>query len=858
MAFHLSCCDRQAQPSPGDSVTLTINGSEVTVCSKTTVLEAAREIGVYIPVLCSHPNIPPTHWSTPGAQIVYQGESHPVHHASNDCAAGCGLCAIQIGEDQELIPACSTFVGQDMVVVTDNERIQRHRQKQLSAILQDHPHACLMCAHSDGCSRTHCPANIPENERCCHLFGRCELQQVAGYVGILDSTPSWKPPPVSSVQDNPLIIRDYTLCIGCTRCVRICREVLGVGALDFVCDQDGCIRVGTIAPSLAESGCTFCTACVQVCPTGALQDVDSLRLTEEKDIVPCRDACPAGIDIPRYLRLAAAQRMDEASAVVREMTPFPGILGRVCHHPCEEVCRRGALDAALNIREVKRCAAANDQGQWTQRMHLPKETGKTVAIVGAGPAGLTAAYFLRLYGHNVCVYESKSFPGGMLRYGIPAFRLPRDVIDDEIQKIFDLGVELKTNIQVGRDISLTDLSTQYDALFVAIGASKGKPLEVIGPQGQEILSGIDFLAQVEEGSIRDVKGTVGVVGGGNVALDVARTGIRLGATKVVAIFPESLHDMPANREHVRAAQEEGVTLHPCTRILRVAKGADGRGTVLSSCVVDWQWEDGRGWQQVCGAEVQFFCDVVITAIGQQADVQCIENEGLSITNAYLRVDDATGQTTKPGVFAGGDVVMGPTSVAQASASGRKYAIALHRFLEKTGPQSLSLVPAEHEIVIGIDNARRSQYFFNPRVDSSELSLDRRVCSFDEVASGLSLIQGSQQALRCLQCDHRLALDCNPSPPEPVQPLNWDTVQKVPRSAGVFQLFDPTMQVLSISGCPDLYSGLVQALESSEAAWFLFEENEMYSKKENELLQQYIQEHGHMPLGGDSDLDDLFD
>lgn len=857
MVFNVSCCGRQAQSSPGPYVTLTINGNEVTVCSKTTVLEAAREIGVYIPVLCSHPNIPPALWSSPGSQVVYQGEGHPVHNAYGDCTTECGLCAVQIEEDQELVPACSTYVDHGMQVVTDNERIHRQRQERLSAILQNHPHACLMCPHSAGCSRTHCPANIPENERCCHLFGRCELQQVAGYIGILDSTPRWKPPPVvPAVQENPLIIRDYTLCIGCTRCVRVCREVLGIGALDWVCDQDGCIRVGTVAPGLAESGCTFCTACVQVCPTGSLQDAASSRLSDEKDIVPCRDACPAGIDIPRYLRLAAAQRMDEASAVVREMTPFPGILGRVCHHPCEEVCRRGALDRAVNIREVKRCAAENDHGQWTQRIHLPKSTGKSVAIVGAGPAGLTAAYFLRLFGHSVCVYESKSFPGGMLRYGIPAFRLPREVIDDEVQKIFDLGVELKTNVRVGRDISLTDLSAQYDALFVAIGATKGKPLEVIGHQGQEILSGIDFLAQVEEGCIRDIKGTIGVVGGGNVALDVARTGLRLGATKAVAIFPEALQDMPAHEEHVRAAQEEGVILHPLTRIVRIAKSADGTGTALLNCAVDKQWKDGQQWQQVGDAEVQFSCDVLITAIGQQADMQDIDNDGLFSKNMSLHVDDATWQTQKAGVFAGGDVVMGPTSVAQASASGRKYAIALHHFLEETEPQTLSLAPSGHGIEM--DWSQRRQNFFSPRVDSPELSLERRVCSFAEVALGLSLLQGSQQAVRCLQCDCRLALDCNPFPPESVQPLNWDNVQKVPQSAGVFQLFDPAMHVLSISGCPDLYSGLVQALESSEAAWFLFEENEMYSQRESELLQNYIQEHGHMPLGGDADLDDLFD
>jgi predicted molibdopterin-dependent oxidoreductase YjgC len=231
-----------------------------------------------------------------------------------------------------------------MVVTTNNDRIKSKRQENLIPILTRHRHACLTCAQQEGCPRTQCSSNVPENERCCSQFGHCELQTVANYVGISDATPKWVPTDYPVISEQPLFERDYNLCIGCTRCVRACRDLREIEAIGFVYDANGFVQVGTMTPTLEESGCKFCTACVEVCPTGTLVDKSVRAGKKEADLVPCKEACPAHIDVPAYLRLIAQGKQDEANAVVREKVPFPGILGRVCIHPCEEACRRAEVN----------------------------------------------------------------------------------------------------------------------------------------------------------------------------------------------------------------------------------------------------------------------------------------------------------------------------------------------------------------------------------------------------------------------------------------------------------------------------------------------------------------------------------
>jgi formate dehydrogenase beta subunit len=387
-----------------------------------------------------------------------------------------------------------------MMVITENDRIRARRQKNLVPILARHPHACLTCAQQQGCSRSQCSSNVPEKERCCTKFGNCELQKVANYIGIPPDTPRWIPADLPVITDYPLFVRDYNLCIGCTRCVRACRDLRGIEAIGFVYDENGRIQVGSLAPSLEGSGCTFCTACVEVCPTGALMDKSVRPGKRDEDIVPCIAACPAHIDIPGYLRLIAAGKRDEAHAVIREKVPFPGVLGRVCIHPCEDVCRRGEVNAPVSICALKRYAADGENGLWRKNSLISPETGKKVAIVGAGPAGLTAGFYLRKKGHTVTVFEARRAAGGMMRYGIPAYRLPKEVLDREIQGIVDTGIEIRTRESLGKDFNLDRLrSVGFDAVFLALGAQLSRRISIDGSDLRGVLWGVDFLSKVAEG-----------------------------------------------------------------------------------------------------------------------------------------------------------------------------------------------------------------------------------------------------------------------------------------------------------------------------------------------------------------------
>jgi formate dehydrogenase beta subunit len=251
----------------------------------------------------------------------------------------------------------------------------------------------------------------------------------------------------------------------------VCKEVKGADALGFVI-EDGRVLVGSKAATLKESGCQFCGYCIEVCPTGALKDNVAGVGERENYLIPCKTTCPAGIDIPRYTRLIADEKFSEAAAVIREKVPFPGVLGHVCYHPCETVCRRGEINESVSICALKLPAARNDTRLWEEKSKLAASTGKKVAVIGSGPAGLTAAYYLAKLGHSVTVFEAMPEAGGMMRAGITENKLPREVLDEEIKVISDAGVQIETNTKIG---SLDDLVEKgYDAIFVAAGASQKK------------------------------------------------------------------------------------------------------------------------------------------------------------------------------------------------------------------------------------------------------------------------------------------------------------------------------------------------------------------------------------------------
>jgi len=769
---------------------------------------------------------------------------------------GCGLCVVKIEENEDLAASCATEVKTGMVIVTNNETIRTKRQENLVPILTRHPHACLTCAQQEGCSRSQCSLNVPQNERCCMTFGHCELQNVATYVGISARTPKWVPTNLPILDQHALFIRDYNLCIGCTRCVRACRDLRGIEAIGFVVDGIGRVQIGSLRPTLEESGCKFCTACVEVCPTGALMDKSVRPGKKEEDLVPCKSACPAHMDVPWYLRLIAEGKRDEANAVIREKVPLPGILGRVCIHPCEEACRRKEVNEPISICALKRYAVDGDRGLWKKNAKVGDHSGKKVAIIGSGPAGLTAAFYLRKKGHRVTVFEARGKAGGMMRYGIPRYRLPADILDKEIKDIFDLGIEFKPNQALGKELTLDQLEKEgYEAVFLGVGAQLSRRIPLEGADAADVLWGVDFLSRVAEGERIRLKDRVIVIGGGSVAVDTALTAKRCGAKDVTVVCLEKREEMPAHSWEVEEALAEGVKVMPSRGPHKILTDK-GRitGMEIRPCtsvfddrgVFNPKFDDTR--ESIQG-------DQVILALGQAADLSFLQSTpSIEVENGLITVDEASLETGMTGVYAGGDVTAVPGAIIHAIAAGRKAASAMDKALGGTGDiEEVLLEKGTPNPNVG----RHEGFAAWPRERVPELDVHRRHESSQEVALGFTEEQALKEARRCLQCDLRLTMACNPAPPKKRLAVNEKNLQQVPESEGVFQLWDGDHKVLWIKGTANLRQELLRAIEDNDqAAWFDFEEDKMYSKRESELLQKVLQEYGRMPGGGSED-EDLF-
>ncbi|OAT85276.1 FAD-dependent oxidoreductase [Desulfotomaculum copahuensis] len=819
------------------TINLTIDGTPVAVTPGTTLLAAAGQAGVYIPALCAHPDLPP--------------------------AGVCGLCAVEIEGRPELAAACETTAEAGMVVLTGTARVREHRREKLAAILARHPHACLTCAQQEGCSRTQCSSNVPENERCCPLLGRCELQKIALYVGIKAGTPRYVPADLPVYTEHPLFTRDYNLCTGCGRCVRMCRDVRGVGALQLVELAGGGQIAASVEADLAASGCRFCTACVEVCPTGALRDKDVKSGDREAFLVPCRNSCPAGIDVPRYVNLVARGEFAAAGAVIREKVPFPAVLGRVCFHPCEDNCRRGRIDQPVSICRLKRFAADEEQGQRREQPVPAAPSGKRVAVVGAGPAGLTAAWYLARKGHAVTVFDALPVPGGMLAAGIPAYRLPRDVLQREIEAIAGSGVEIKTGVRVDDAAAL--LAGGYGAVLVATGAHREARLGLPGEDAAGVYSGLAFLRRVNLGEAVSVGDRVVVTGGGNVALDAARTARRLGAREVHVYYRRTEAEMPAFAAEVQAARDEGVIFHFRTLINDILTD-DGRLTGVRVAAVASLF-DGNGRYNpvfVPGSEEEVPCATLLVAVGQRPAPPL----PAAVGNGRLQVDARTMATDLPGIFAAGDAVGGPASVIEAIAGGRWAAAAIDRRLGGDGVIDEILVPPEApDPFLGKDEdfLRRPRHGLLARLWTGESCCSAFPCppeealtaKFFEVELGLDEEMALTEASRCLRCDLRLQITPVPLPPEQWLPFNAENLAAVPETEGVYQLLDEQKNVIAITGTATLRSSLAEQLAAgSKARFFDYEEEPMYTQRESQLIQQFLQEHGHLPAGND-ELDDLF-
>ncbi len=839
-----------------DRIKLTINNTEIEAAKGATVLEAAQRAGIYIPALCSHPDLP-SGKQIEASDAIYRGDELIQGTALGKEFEGCQLCLVEIEGIEGIIRACVTEATDGMVVHADTLRVKELRQDNMAAILANHPHACLTCAQREGCSREPCSANVPVEERCCYKFGNCELQKVAEYIGIKADTPRWIPTNIPILDQDPLYIRNYNLCIGCNRCVRICQDVRGVGALGFVY-VDGEVTVGSIGPTLEDSGCKFCGACVEVCPTGALTDKDQFSAEErEATLLPCTNACPAGIDVPRYVRLIAEGRPTEALAVIREKVPFPGVLGRVCMHPCEAACRRGQINEAVSIRALKRFASDSDDGSWKQNSKKAPTSGKKVAIIGSGPAGLTAAYYLAKAGHSVTVFEALPEAGGMLRVGIPAYRLPREVLMSEIEEIKSVGVEIKLNSKVDSTASL--LRDGYDAVFVGVGAHRGIKMGIEGEDSRGVIEGIQILREVNLGGEVELGNKVGVIGGGDVAIDAARTALRLGAKEVMIAYRRTRTEMPAGEEEIAEALNEGIKVEFLAAPSRVAS-KDGH-LELECMRMELGEPDASGRRRpmpISGSEFSLEFDSVITAIGQEADLP--EEFGLELNKGKTILVNAESLTTqKAGVFAGGDAVSGPASVIEAIAAGRKAAAAIDRYLGGSGGIDEKLASGDKaDPWIGRDE----EFACWKRVEMPSLDPKERLGNFAEVELGLEEKAAVSEAKRCLNCNLRLQISPITLPPKEWLELNAQNVATVPEIEGVFQLLNAEKEITHIKGTANLRQGLEEYLDASgatigEGRYFGYEEDPMYTARESELIQQFLQKYGRMPSGGD-ELDDLFD
>ncbi len=459
---------------------------------------------------------------------------------------------------------------------------------------------------------------------------------------------------------------------------------------------------------------------------------------------PCSHTCPAGIDIPRYLRFIAKGKPGGAIAVIREKIPFPAVCGLVCFHPCEAKCRRAQLDEAVAIRMLKGYAAAHDTKEWKEKIKVAPATGKRVAIVGSGPAGLTAAYYLTGLGHSATIFEALPEPGGMMRVGIPDYRLPKDILRAEIKELEDIGVEIRTNSRVN---SIEKLFAEgYNAIFVAIGAHQGLRIGVEGEDSPRVLESADFLREASLGKKIEVGKKVAVIGGGNVAIDAARTALRLGAEEVNIIYRRTQAEMPASREEIKEALEEGVQIH---YLAAPSKIFSRNGTVeLESIRMELGVMDTSGRRRpepIEGSEFIMSFDTIIAAIGQRPEIPQEFNLAVGRGNV-IKVDPDTLATSREGVFAGGDTITGPASVIEAIADGRQAAISIDKYLDGSGNIDEVLAPLE-ETVAPVEEGEEKW-----RPEMPALPVEQRTKDFRQVEVGYTDEMAIEEAERCLRCD----------------------------------------------------------------------------------------------------------
>ena len=462
--------------------------------------------------------------------------------------------------------------------------------------------------------------------------------------------------------------------------------------------------------------------------------------------VPCVALCPAGVDIPGYISLVNEGRCADAVRLIRKDNPFPTACAYICEHPCEARCRRNMVDDAVNIRGLKRYAV-DHAGNVPQPKKAPA-TGKSVAIIGGGPGGLSAAYYLALMGHKVTVYEKQKHLGGMMRYGIPSYRLPRQKLDSEIASILSLGIEVHTEVDVGTDITFDDLKQEYDCLYLSIGAHTDKKTGIEGEDSEGVISAVELLRHIGDDEMPDFTGqNVAVIGGGNVAMDVTRSAIRLGAAKVTCVYRRRQEDMTAQQEEVEGAIAEGAEVLTLHAPLKIEANEAGHAVALwaQPQIIGEIDRQGRPRPNTAAVEpLRIPADTIIVAIGQGIETHGFEQTGIQIQRGgTLLADSSTQLPDMEGVFAGGDCVTGPATVIRAIAAGKAAAANIDEYLG-----------FHHEIKseVTVPTPRCTDLRPRGRVDATERDACERKGDFQCIECTMTDEESAQESSRCLRCD----------------------------------------------------------------------------------------------------------
>ncbi len=480
---------------------------------------------------------------------------------------------------------------------------------------------------------------------------------------------------------------------------------------------------------------------------------------------PCHNACPARIDIPAYVGAIARGDDAEAIRIVKRRLPLPRIIGRICPRPCEGACRRTQVDGEpVAICQLKRFAGdrANAEGAGVDEEMAPP-SGKKIAVIGAGPSGLSAAYFLSLSGHQVTIFEANSKAGGMMLTGIPPFRLPREIIQEEVDAILDLGVELKLNTRLGKDFTIGSLKSEgYDSIYLAIGAQRGSVGRIENADGTGVISAVDFLAKSNSGDWDLPLGRTLVIGGGFTAMDAARSALRLGADEVTVVYRRSREEMPATKVEVNDTEHEGARLSLLTAPVSITR-EDGRltGVVCQQMELGEPDESGRRRPEaVAGSDFTIGADTVILAIGQEVDSGGLE-EALALHDwGTVKANQRTLATSQDGIFAGGDCETGPATVVEAIAAGRRAAVAIDAYVSGKDPEEVCASPAA-----GLKRRRPRMFDIgakplcdDERHQMPELAVGERK-NFNEIELGFEESDARAEAARCLQCTCHAVADC---------------------------------------------------------------------------------------------------